>query len=134
MADCDIYISETDLETSDVYHIRKMNQPNSMTNQELLKLIDDRLPQHVSRLVIRNLFMTWSNVTVEALKHTKETLTHDFWRLPRCMPNSDVRNFKFYLRIDNRVALHGLVKECFGLKRYSRQETAQKMIRKLMKV
>ena len=108
-----------------------MNTPKSMNKTELITLINESLPYTTSRLVVRNLLMVWSNVRTEELTHTKESLKHYFRLSPR--HNSSITNYAFYLRIDNRMILHELVKHCFGLQRYSRKKTAQEMIRKLMK-
>ena len=128
-----IYICRVDfgLELSDVHYITKMNTSKSMNKTELINLINESLPYTTSRLVVRNLLMMWSNVTSQELNHTKESLNHYFRLCPR--HTSDVRNYAFYLRIDNRVLLHELVKHCFGLQRYSRKKTSEEMIRKLMK-
>ena len=108
-----------------------MNTPKSMNKTELINLINESLPNTTSRLVVRNLLMMWSNVTTEELIHTKESLKHFFRLSPR--HNATITNYAFYLRIDNRILLHALVKHCFGLQRYSRNKTSQQMIRKLMK-
>jgi hypothetical protein len=128
-----IYIYRVDfgLEISHVYYITKMNTPKNITKPELMSLIYESLPNTISHLVVRNLVMIWSDVKTQELNHTKERLKHYFRLQP--LPNSDIRNYAFYLRIDNRILLHALVKHCFGLQRYSRNKTSQQMIRKLMK-
>jgi hypothetical protein len=108
-----------------------MNQATSMNNQDIINLIDQRLPHTVSRLVIRNLYMLWSNITPKTIRDSKESLRPQKSRFYRA--NGVVGNYALYRKLDHKNLLRSLVKECFGLKRYSRKESCQQMIDKLMK-